>query len=282
LRADGWRWFAATAASLALLLAAAPGARADEAADYWREQTPARALVAARALQQAGRPDEAAAFYWIYLNTAELAPDEVNRLVALVGELFTAEPKPAEPKPTEPKPAEPKPAEPPAPAAPPPRAPRPAARVDEERAPRRDLPLAPTPAPAPAPAPARTWYGWQLMLVDATALALIASGVNEGNGDTITLGGLTWLVGLPAVHWAHPRGGSALLAFVLRSGGAALGLIGGERGAVVGFIGGAAIDIVYLAKQDPPPRARRRTAPRLAPMLDVRDDRMVAGLEVSF
>jgi hypothetical protein len=257
LRAVGWRRNAAIAATLALLLAATP-ARADEAADYWAEQTPARALVAALALQQAGHPAEAAAYYWIYLNTADLGPDEVSRLAALVGELFWTAPRTPAPEPA------------------PPPAPRPAAVREVEPAPLRDLPR------SPAPERARNWYGWQLILVDTAAIALVASGINERDGSMVTLGALTWVVGLPAAHWAHPRGGSAFLAFLLRGGGAALGLIGGEGGAAVGFLAGAAIDIAYLANQDPPPRARRRTAPRLSPTFDLRDDRMVAGLEVSF
>jgi hypothetical protein len=115
-----------------------------------------------------------------------------------------------------------------------------------------------------------------LILVDTAAIALVAGGISDHNESAVTLGALTWIVGLPVAHWSH--GGSAFLAFLLRGGGAAIGLIGGEGGAAVGFLAGAAVDIAYLATQDPP-RPRQR---RVAPTFDVRDDRMVAGLEVSF
>lgn len=134
----------------------------------------------------------------------------------------------------------------------------------------------------------RTWYGYQVLLVDAAALGagLAVGSANEGNdwqqrGDVIAT---TWglgMVGAFAVHAAHenPALGLAGMAsrLLLPPMGAVLGVgvqciaVGGERpcsaaggrgGFVAGMLGAIALDSLAFARAEPeaplPPSADRR------------------------
>jgi len=241
-----------------VVLASVP-ARADEGAaararravaTYWQDREPSAALAAARALEADGQPGDAAAYYWIYLNTATLGRDAADGVTARIASLFWREPGPA--------PATEPPAEAPPPAAALP--PRGDARIWPAPVDRRDT------ARPPAPPAARRWYGWKLMMADAVGLSLIAGGVQDNNAGLAALGGLGLVIAVPVIHRAHPRGGSGFLAVVLRIGGATLGgLAGGSDGAALGYLGAAVVDDALLAKQDAEPPSSPAIAGSLVP-----------------
>lgn len=134
-----------------------------------------------------------------------------------------------------------------------------------------------TASPAPARATlerrsAERWYGYQTLLADAGALAVLIAGVatdDRGTGQGIqVVAGITFALGGPIVHLAHARPGASLASLGLRLGlplagalagmglaalapdddgdeyvvGSALGLLGGVAGAV-------ALDATLVARE---------------------------------
>lgn len=87
-------------------------------------------------------------------------------------------------------------------------------------------PIAPPPSPAPplaaapAPAPARSWYGWQLVLIDAAALALIPATQTPSPV-------LLWAGTGSVVHLAHNNIARAGASFGLRIALTAVGAVAG-------------------------------------------------------
>jgi hypothetical protein len=132
-------------------------------------------------------------------------------------------------------------------------------------------------------APETTWYGWQIMLTDAAAVASFAAigsaGSDAAARDLAIAGALAYLGGGPIVHGVHDRGVEAGESFLLRLGLpfglaltgdlVALGLNGACSGSqcaiqpssmaigglLVGAIGASAIDIVALAHAPVPRKA---------------------------
>ena len=128
---------------------------------------------------------------------------------------------------------------------------------------------------ASAPSPHERWYGYQTLLADAGALAVLVAGVaahDRGTGQGIQIAaGAVYVVGGPLVHLAHGRAQASLGSLGLRVGvplaggligigvaalapdddgdeyvvGTALGVLGGAAGAV-------ALDAMLVAwERDP-------------------------------
>jgi hypothetical protein len=156
----------------------------------------------------------------------------------------------------------------------------------------------PHPAPAASPEPdavpvppERTWYGWQILLVDGGSLALLLAGAGSSSTQVVSdLGGIGYVAGGPTVHWVHGNVGKGFASLALRLGlplgGLVLGLLmangscgGGNScdsavldillGFGLGFIAAPVIDVAALAYDDAPrktPAAKLSTpALRLAP-----------------
>jgi hypothetical protein len=114
--------------------------------------------------------------------------------------------------------------------------------------------------------PRREWYGWQTLLVDGAALAMVYAAADQHTHDAPTLAYValgTNVLGPPVVHWAHGnvgrglgslliRGGSWALVFAAIAGNgsdnASVGLFG-----VLGILAAPAIDAAVLAYEDPKP-----------------------------
>lgn len=112
--------------------------------------------------------------------------------------------------------------------------------------------------------PERRWYGWQIILTDAAALAPVALISNGGDWGALALG--LYLGGGPVVHGAHESGAKAAGSLGLRIvgvlGGALVGLgisadehpscycslvIGTEVGLVAGSLVASVVDVAVLA-----------------------------------
>lgn len=146
-----------------------------------------------------------------------------------------------------------------------------------------------SPAPAPAPIPTSSvgearshWYGGQILVADAAALAVSTTGavlagrddVGKGIAPTVALLGLGgWVLSSPFVHAGHRQPGRALASLAMRTGGmavsaltgmttlgltclgscegdyAALGIlvVGGGGGLVLGALAASAVDAAALA-----------------------------------
>jgi hypothetical protein len=89
----------------------------------------------------------------------------------------------------------------------------------------------------------RRWYGWQIFLVDAPLVALVATtpAWPQANGTTaaITLDAIAFAFIAPIVHVAHgdTSGASVALHLLLPAGGALLGALTGSLGGLscIGF-----------------------------------------------
>jgi hypothetical protein len=177
----------------------------------------------------------------------------------------------------------------------PPPSPEPAAAPVQEatppQAPPQNPPPAAPPPPAPQPAPAgpqapspelqRTWYGWQILLVDAGSFFLVLEGsglsgqaASRGEGQALAgLALLGYLGGGPTVHWAHGHVAKGFGSLGLRAGlpvaGGLLGLgvavsspntsgngfaaladIG--LGVLLGLIAAPIVDVAWLAFDEAP------------------------------
>lgn len=117
------------------------------------------------------------------------------------------------------------------------------------------------------------WYGWQTLLVDVTAVALLSVRTPGAERDSVPWVGLgTYVMGPPLVHLAHGSPGKAGASAAIRVlgpiGGAALGFGGGMllgggdgMGAIVlgalgfvvggtlGYAGAVATDAAVLARE---------------------------------
>ncbi|HKU45111.1 MAG TPA: hypothetical protein VJR89_43425 [Polyangiales bacterium] len=134
----------------------------------------------------------------------------------------------------------------------------------------------PAAANAPPPTAAEPWYGWQVLLLDAAALATAAavSSTHDSQAEPLGLFAGTWygvsLVGAPAVHYAHGRGAAGLLDFSMRAFAPPLdgvfGLVGSclskefegscvetgwGVGSLIGSAGAAAFDALVLSRPEP-------------------------------
>lgn len=153
----------------------------------------------------------------------------------------------------------------------------------------------PRPADAPVvqPATKREWYGWQVLLVDGASLLVMIGGAAAQSGAVAGTGGLIYLGGPAAVHWAHGNVAKGFGSIGLRVGapfvGALLGLAIGAAsctgstssrrtdcaaaGAALGFLGGyiagISVDAGVLAFDDvkaetPAQSGASTTRPRVA------------------
>jgi hypothetical protein len=151
--------------------------------------------------------------------------------------------------------------------------------------------------PTMARKPRTSWYGWQTLISDGAALALLvgAGGSKNNSGALLAASGLTYTFGGPIVHWAHGNGGRGAVSLGLRVGapiglgllgfavGSALdsgrsenygGIVFGALGFVIGIPTAIAIDAAVIARepvedepevqakvQPPPQRAAFTVAP---------------------
>jgi hypothetical protein len=132
-----------------------------------------------------------------------------------------------------------------------------------------------------------SWYGWQTLTSDGSALALgaLAYGVDKGGGTTITnvfwtASVATFFVGAPVIHWTHGHVGTGFGSLGLRVGlplgaflagaligGAACGDGNGENtivdcpvavgavAAVAGLVAAPILDAAVLAREPVNPPA---------------------------
>jgi hypothetical protein len=130
------------------------------------------------------------------------------------------------------------------------------------------------PTMARKPKPRTRWYGWQTLITDGAAFAmLVGAGATSNNenssGALLAASGLTYALGGPIVHWAHLHGGIGAASLGLRLGlpvglglvglaiGSAVGdgkdyagIAGAALGFVVGFPAAIALDAAVLARED--------------------------------
>jgi hypothetical protein len=122
------------------------------------------------------------------------------------------------------------------------------------------------------------WYGWQIILVDLTSVALVVKGLGSGSAPVAGLGGVALVLGGPIVHGVHGRPGAFAGSLGLRVGlpllGAAIGAGRGggcdacgygPEGFVLGAAGAMLLDAVVLAHEEVPatPLSTLRVAPSL-------------------
>src|SRR5579883_3049167 len=82
-------------------------------------------------------------------------------------------------------------------------------------------------APAAAQPEEKRWYGWQLLLADAGALALVGTTAATGQPAFVYLAVPSYLVTPLVIHGVHGHSGAAAISFVLRVAAPALfGAIG--------------------------------------------------------
>jgi hypothetical protein len=122
--------------------------------------------------------------------------------------------------------------------------------------------VAPTAAETTAPAPL-TWYGWQSLLVDAAAAAIVSG----KDTSSVGLGLLLFAAGGPTIHLLHRERGKAAISFALRTlvplglllaitspntdGG---GAIPGVVPALAGMLAASLFDAAALGWSGPGPR----------------------------
>lgn len=131
----------------------------------------------------------------------------------------------------------------------------------------------------------RVWYGWQLIPADAAAAASFCLGVGllESNRSTgrplMTLGEVIFLANGPIVHVVHGHSLKAVSSLGMRVlfplGGHVLGVATGSRTAdVFGVVGAgliaSAVDIAFVAFDEPDPPRWARYVPSLTLTRDVR------------
>jgi hypothetical protein len=102
------------------------------------------------------------------------------------------------------------------------------------------------PAAAPEPAKAEVWYGWQTIVVDAAAMAMmlgVASDIDP-HGDVQKAGIATYALAPPLVHLAHGSVSKAGASFGIR-------VLGPIIGAAIGFGMGYALGAVSTGEEVP-------------------------------
>lgn len=107
------------------------------------------------------------------------------------------------------------------------------------------------PPPPPKTTTTRTrsdWYGWQSLVIDGAADALMVAGsLSRGSsGPVVALGAVAHVVGGPIVHFAHGNGTGALISAGLRLGGP-LVLGGVTAGVTAAICRSASSDCGYAA-----------------------------------
>jgi hypothetical protein len=150
------------------------------------------------------------------------------------------------------------------------------------------------------------WYGWQTLMTDGVAVALLATGIEAQSGGVAALSGATFALGAPIVHLAHGRGGAAAASLGIRVGMATVGLFGGAwmescsshtsedegtvcgmQGATIGLLAGAAgamiIDAALLAHEDVRREQPKGTAAlSVSPTVSVTKSSGILGLAGAF
>jgi hypothetical protein len=147
----------------------------------------------------------------------------------------------------------------------------------------------------PDPRPQRSWYGWQLMIVDGAAIAAGAVATakprnDDGDSEPVNpivgpwaMGYLVGLVGGPVVHFTHRRWGTGFISLGARALAGPLFALPGvagycaatagvtncsETGALWGLFGGlVAVDLfdaLVLAHEDVEETQQARYAPYLS------------------
>lgn len=76
---------------------------------------------------------------------------------------------------------------------------------------------------APEPRTRHVWYGWQTLIADASAVALLTSGWAAKEGSLAMVGAAGYFVGGPVVHWSRGRVGRGFASLGLRIAGPVLG-----------------------------------------------------------
>lgn len=138
----------------------------------------------------------------------------------------------------------------------------------------------------PKATPKRRWYGYQTMLADWPALALVIAGVESEQTAATVAGASLWVVGGPLIHVAHGNLGRGLLSLSLRVGGPALGAvslgwscipahgtapicpIALELGVVLGAMTAHVLDVTLFAWDEPKP-TRASAQLSLMPLFDL-------------
>ena len=240
---------------------------------FWIGRNTYVLLGAAQAYELAGKPDEAAAVYFLYLNLAPLGPEDRERIrQKIIGPRAAPRPAatapapvPATPPATVPATVAPSPvpsivdpfteepettAEPPPPAPPPEAETRPAPRP--RKRPKAVLFEAPRPAPPDRSDLVTKWYGLPMVITEVASLSLVAGGIGGENEVVTAIGVLGMVFGGPIVHSVNGRsGGMWFGAWALRGLGAVVGgsVTDDLSGVFLGYAVGAAIDIIFVAKK---------------------------------
>jgi hypothetical protein len=130
----------------------------------------------------------------------------------------------------------------------------------------------------------KVWYGWQTLITDGAALAVLTAAntsAQQGNSaeGIAALAGATFLLGGPIVHWANGQTGRGFASLGIRAGTPVAGFLiladGIENRSVfraglgvsllIAWIPGAiAIDAAVLARKEVP-ASRVSVAPLVAP-----------------
>jgi hypothetical protein len=182
-------------------------------------------------------------------------------------------------------------------------APAPTPPVAESAAPAAPPPSMMLPMPvapvADAPPMKSSWYGGQILLVDALSIGVIVLGAGSSDGAEalVPMGVGGYLLGGPIVHWGHGNVGKGFGSLGLRVGAPIVGAFagagmedcsgGGElcglAGAFVGFLVGVTaaivIDSAALAYEEVPAQTE---AIRVVPSLGASRDGLSLGLSGSF
>lgn len=183
-------------------------------------------------------------------------------------------------------------------------APVPSAPQSSERAsaPAPSLPSS-SPDPLQAPGTHVRWYGWQTLLSDGGAFALMLAGTKTSSMEGLTIaGGLVYALGGPAIHDAHGHTGKALGSLGLRIllpviGGVAgdgiaahdcapgtwlCGLNGVGPGMLAGAGIAALIDATVLANEDVPDEPSFDASFSVTPVLSAGSGNYSAGVAGTF
>lgn len=131
--------------------------------------------------------------------------------------------------------------------------------------------------------PRTEWYGWQNLVLDGSAISLIALAAASDTSALSVAGMLTYVVGSPIVHWTHGNVGTGFGSLGMRVGAFAT-FVGGsiacasnsldgsssnDGGCAVAVVGlllipaSMAVDAAVLAYDDIPPE--RTASSRLLP-----------------
>lgn len=122
------------------------------------------------------------------------------------------------------------------------------------------------------------WYGWQIAISDAAALAL-AIGGSSADSDALFYPGVgVFLIVPPVIHGLHDRSGAVAGSLALRAGLPAVVALGSQpdgdsdgdsaedeskvkRNVIAAMLFVSAVDIVFSSTKSPPARATARLDP---------------------